>query len=241
MAGQLYLSLWFPNFRFASLPAATLSVLNQFPFSPARPGIRSAVAYPLNWSEPHTYQRIWEADEISVESPEALQGQLERAITEATEMLHEDYAYEFEVYWDLWMPRNAGAQKAGNSSADFSDDADIEDASDSDEVENVIEMESAWVRRPSLVRITALGPDFEDSAFEQNGQVRLDLGHDSLFLQPEVPLRPSDLQHIQQNITMLVDLTARIEKNCGISSRLLWSDDDSNLAQKLLERLQKLN
>jgi hypothetical protein len=32
----------------------------------------------------------------------------------------------------------------------------------------------------------------------------------------------------------------RIEKYCNISSRLLWSDDDSTLAQKLIERLQKL-
>jgi hypothetical protein len=89
--------------------------------------------------------------------------------------------------------------------------------------------------------VTALGPDFEDAAFEQNGHIRLDLGPDSLFLQPEIPLDTADLEHIQQNIAMLVDLTARIEKNCGISSRLLWSDDDTSLAQKLLERLQKLN
>lgn len=231
MAGQLYLSLWFPNFRFASLPATTLSVLQQFPFSPARPGIRAAIAYPLNWGEPHVYQRIWEADEISVESPQALQGQLERAISEATEMLHEDYAYEFEVNWDLWMPKFGGAHEGAN---DETEEADVEET-DSDEDK------STWVRKPSLVRVTALGPDFEDAAFEQMGQVRLDLGHDSLFLQPEIPLGPTDLEHIQRNITMLVDLTARIEKNCGISSRLLWSDDDSNLAQKLLERLQKLN
>ncbi len=231
MAGQLYLSLWFPNFRFASLPAATLSVLQQFPFSPARPGIRAAIAYPLNWGEPHVYQRIWEADEISVESPEALQGQLERAISEATEMLHEDYAYEFEVNWDLWMPKFGGEHEGANEPVD---EADVEEDEAADD-------KSTWVRKPSLVRVTALGPDFEDAAFEQMGQIRLDLGHDSLFLQPEIPLSPSDLQHIQQNIALLVELTARIEKNCGISSRLLWSDDDSNLAQKLLERLQKLN
>lgn len=237
MAGQLYLSLWFPNFRFASLPAATLSVLQQFPFSPARPGIRAAVAYPLNWNEPHVYQRIWEADEISVESPEALQGQLERAISEATEMLHEDYAYEFEVNWDLWMPKFGGEHEGANHSGASDEETDESEVDETDEADD----KSAWIRRPSLVRVTALGPDFEDAAFEQMGQIRLDLGHDSLFLQPEIPLGPNDLHHIKKNIAMLVDLTARIEKHCGISSRLLWSDDDSNLAQKLLERLQKLN
>ena len=30
MADQLYLSLWFPNFRFESLPATLVSVMRQF-------------------------------------------------------------------------------------------------------------------------------------------------------------------------------------------------------------------
>jgi hypothetical protein len=30
MADQLYLSLWFPNFRFDALPASLVSVMRQF-------------------------------------------------------------------------------------------------------------------------------------------------------------------------------------------------------------------
>ena len=214
MSDQLYLSLWFPNFRFPNLPVAALSVLRQFPLSPARPGIRAAVVYPLQWSEPHVYQRIWEADEIPDDSPEALEGQLQNAIAQATEQLHEDFAYEFEVYWDLWAPAPEDAK-------------------------------ARWQLQPSLVRLVAFGPDFGDAAFEENGQIRLDLGHDTAFLQPEVTLDPTEdpdaLARVQDNIARLVELTARIEKNCGISTRLLWSEDDSNLAQKLIDRLQKLN
>lgn len=213
MSNQLYLSLWFPNFRFASLPAATLSVLRQFPFSPAKPGVRAAVVYPLSWSEASVYQRIWEAEEISDASPDALNAQLQAAVGQAMESLHEDYCYEFEVYWDLWMPtdvvRENGRQK--------------------------LELQ------PSLVRAAALGPEFEEAAFEQNGHIRLDLGQDIAFLQPEVELDKENLQRVQENITKLVDMTARIEKHCGISTRLLWSEDESSLAQKLLDRLQKLN
>jgi hypothetical protein len=221
VADQLYLSLWFPNFRFAGLPAATLSVLRQFPFSPAKPGVRAAVVYPLNWSEASIYQRIWEADEISDESPEALHAQLQSAIGQAMESLHEDYCYEFEVYWDLWVPaapNNAENDNAGNDNAD-----------------------KKWELQPSLVRVAALGPDFDESAFDQNGHIRLDLGLDASFLQPELELNKDTLDRVQDNITKLIEMTARIEKYCGVSTRLLWSDDESSLAQKLLDRLQKLN
>jgi hypothetical protein len=205
---QLFLSVWFPNFRFASLPAAALCVLRQFPFSPARPGVRAAAAVPLSWTEANVYQRIWEPDEIPADPPELLDSQLQRAIGEATEALHEDFAYEFEVYWDLWMPA---------------------------------EDEGKWERQPSLVRVAALGPQFEDAAFEQNGHIRLDLGLDTPFLHAELALDKDSLERVQQNIAQLLDFTARIERHCNIASRLLWSEDDSNLAQKLLERLQKLN
>ncbi len=185
-----------------------MSVLRQFPFSPARPGIRAAHVYPLGWSEATIYQRIWEADEISDESPEALESQLHQAIGQAMESLHEDYAYEFEVYWDLWVPA---------------------------------EEEGKWELKPTLVRVAALGPQFEEAAFEQNGHIRVDVGHDTAFLHAELALDKDSLQRVQDNIARLVEFTARIEKYCNISTRLLWSDDESSLAQKLLDRLQKLN
>jgi hypothetical protein len=208
MTDRLYLSLWFANFRFAALPDAVLSVLRQFPFSPAMPGIRAAAAYPLDWNEANVYQRIWEADEISEESPEILHSQLERAVREAMEALHEDYAYEFEIYWDLWTP-----------------------AAD----------EGKWERRPALVKLAALGPEFDEAAFEQTGNIRIDLGLDTAFLHSELALDQHSLEHVQDNNRQLIEFTLRIEKHCNVSSRLLWSDDDSTLAQKLIERLQKLN
>jgi hypothetical protein len=32
-----------------------------------------------------------------------------------------------------------------------------------------------------------------------------------------------------------------VEKNCGISSRLLWTESGEPLAEKLISRLQRLN
>jgi hypothetical protein len=40
---------------------------------------------------------------------------------------------------------------------------------------------------------------------------------------------------------MLLAFTLSVEKNCGISSRLLWTESGEPLAQKLIERLQRVN
>ena len=38
----------------------------------------------------------------------------------------------------------------------------------------------------------------------------------------------------------LVNFTSAVEKNCGISGRVLWSESEDNLAQKLIDRLQRV-
>jgi hypothetical protein len=40
---------------------------------------------------------------------------------------------------------------------------------------------------------------------------------------------------------MLLAFTLLVEKNCGISSRLLWTESGEPLAQKLIDRLQRVN
>ena len=36
------------------------------------------------------------------------------------------------------------------------------------------------------------------------------------------------------------EFTDTVEKNCGISGRVLWSESEENLAQKLVARLQRI-
>lgn len=111
MADQLYLSLWFPNFRLASLPAALISVLRQFALV-AKDGktgsefgrVVAATAYPINWTESPTYQRIYVNDQRAQESADTEGSIIENAVAEATEQLHDDTAYEFEMRWLLWTP-----------------------------------------------------------------------------------------------------------------------------------------
>src|SRR3984885_14092359 len=101
MADRLYLSLWFPNFRLAALAPAIVSVLKQFGEAGRPPQVHAAAAYPISWSETPFYQRIYEEDEVKESAPE-------QAVAEATEILHDDFAYEFEFKWDLWVPQTVG-------------------------------------------------------------------------------------------------------------------------------------
>jgi hypothetical protein len=41
-------------------------------------------------------------------------------------------------------------------------------------------------------------------------------------------------------VQKLVDFTNEAEKSSGASGRLLWSESEENLAQKLIARLQKV-
>ena len=49
------------------------------------------------------------------------------------------------------------------------------------------------------------------------------------------------VQRVKQNVQRLVDFTNLVQKNCGISSRLLWSESGDSLARKLIDRLQQVN
>ena len=91
------------------------------------------------------------------------------------------------------------------------------------------------------MRVVGFGPEFDEGAYEQNGQVRVDFGLDTPYLLEDVELDRDGAEHIKRNVHKLVEVTNAIQENCGISSRLLWSDSGENLAQKLIARLQRVN
>lgn len=202
MADQLYLSLWFPDFRLTSLPAALISVLNQFAAIAITPTVNAATVYPLSWNESPTYQRIYK--------PEGAPTPAE-AVAAATELLHEDYAYEFEMRWTIWLPEVAAG------------------------------LDTTWRQETRVVRITGLGPLFDDSSYQQNGHIRADLGPDTPFLEDDVELDEVGLEIVRRNIEKLVAFTKLVEKECGTAARMLWSEDGGSLAQRLIARLQKVN
>src|SRR5271170_6867172 len=219
MADQLYLSLWFPNFRLDTLPATLVSVMRQFALISKDTRVAAASAYPISFTEPPTYQRIYVNDDRSEDTSASI---IENAVAEATEQLHDDTAYEFEMRWKLWLP------EANSSTADPDLDADADD--------EPVRLDTHWKLQPSTVRIIGFGPQFDDASFEQNGHIRIDFGLDTPWLAETLEdeeLDAAATKHIQQNVEMLLAFTLSVEKNCGISSRLLWTESGEPLAQKL--------
>ncbi len=228
MADQLYLSLWFPNFRFDTLPATLVSVMRQFALISKDTRVAAASAYPISFTEAPTYQRIYVNDDRSEDTSASI---IENAVAEATEQLHDDTAYEFEMRWKLWLPETVDAQP-GDTGIDIYPDFES------------VRLDTAWKLKPSTVRIIGFGPQFDDASFEQNGHIRIDFGLDTPWLAETLEdeeLDAAATKHIQQNVEMLLAFTLSVEKNCGISSRLLWTESGEPLAQKLIDRLQRVN
>lgn len=215
MADQLYLSLWFPNFRFDSLPASLVSVLRQFALISGEKRVAAATVYPISFNEAPIYQRIYVNDDRAQSTGDSI---IENAVAEATEQLHDDMAYEFEMKWKLWMPEHSGP--AGGAALD-----------------------TLWRPQPSTVKIIGFGPQFDQATYEQNGHIRVDFGLDTPWImdEDEEVLDDEAPKHIQQNVEMLLAFTLSVEKNSGISSRLLWTESGEPLAEKLIARLQRLN
>lgn len=204
MADTLYLSLWYPNLRLAGLAEKLTAVLGTFAKHGGEARVYSATVWPVSWSESPAFQRVYGHGERGAEP--------KQAVEDALELLHEDYAYEFQVGWTLWeyQPEAAG-------------------------------IEARWVREPRLVRITGYGPLFDDGAYEQDGHIRIDFGSDAAFLDEDIELDATAAKHVEENVRQLVELTTAVEKESGATARLLWSELGESLAQRLAARLGMTN
>jgi hypothetical protein len=97
MADPLYLSLWFPDFNGPAMVLNINAVLQQFPFSEQRPGVTYVAVQPVSWNEASILEQRY--------SPGI---PAEQAMVVAADLIHDDYAYIFEAYWDLWTPNDQG-------------------------------------------------------------------------------------------------------------------------------------
>ena len=197
MADSLYLSIWFPSFREGEMMPRTAGVLRQFPFSATREGITYLSVHPVAWSEPTVLERRFTPG-ISPEE----------AVEVANEFAHDDFAFVFEAFWDLWVP-NDGEQ--GDS----------------------------WVQRPSAVRFLVHGVQFDDGIYTDDGHIQVDFGLDTSFVYEGMRLTTAIEAHLRSNIARLVAFSSAVEKHCAISGRVLWSESEENLAQKLIAKLQQ--
>jgi len=173
------------------------SVMKQFPFSTARPGVQYISVQPVSWSEPSVLEQRFRPG-LDPEQATAIAG----------EFVHNDYAYVFETNWDIWTR---------------------------DELEDRLSL------APQPVKFIAHGTEFDEGAFQQAGHVQVDFGLDTPYLYEEFELDEGDERRMRANVQKLIDFTHAVERNCGLAGRVLWSESDENLAQKLIARMQKVN
>lgn len=134
----------------------------------------------------------------------------EQAVELASEQIHSDHAYELEAMWDLWTPETGGG------------------------------LDTTWRLQPQPVKFLVHGTDFEDGVFQEDGHIEIDFGLDTPFLHEELDLDQLSEDRVKANVQKLVAFTSAVEKNAGIRGRILWSDSEENLVQKLIARLQKV-
>ena len=203
MSDTLYLSMWYPNLRLAALPEKLTAVLGAFAAHGGEPRVYAATAWPVSWAESPVFQRVWGWGERGTDP--------KLAVEDTLELLHEDYAYEFQIGWSLW------------------------------ELEAESGLDLRWVRAPRLVRVTGFGPLFDEGTYEQDGHIKVDFGTDTPFLEEDLELDSVAARHVEENVRQLVSLTAGVEKASGATARLLWSELGESLAQRLAARLGMRN
>ena len=196
MSDSLYLSFWFSDFSGPEMIPPALALLQQFPFSKPFPGITYVAVQPVSWNEATVLEQRFSPG-IAIEA----------AITIAADLIHDDYAYIFEAYWDLWSPDETTGQ---------------------------------WQLVPTAIKVTVQGEEFDEGTYEQTGHIQVDFGLDAPFLQENIALSEEGQAKIRENVARLVEFTVKAEKNTRATARLLWSESEENLAQKLIARLQKV-
>jgi hypothetical protein len=213
MADTLYLSLWYPNLRLAALADKLTAVLGEFAAHGGEARVYSSTVWPVSWSESPVFQQVYGRRIGSGgDTPGQLGAEPRLAVQEALELLHDDYAYEFQIGWSLW------------------------------ELEELAPPQVArWAREPRLVRVTGYGPLFDEGAYEADGHIRIDFGSDAPFLEEDAELEQVGARHVGENVRQLVELTAAVEKASGATARLLWSELGESLAQRLAARLRGSN
>ncbi len=197
MADSLYLSLWFASFPERDMMPRAVSVLRQFLFSSLREGVTYLSVHPVAWSEPTVLEQRFNPGISPEEAAEIAQ-----------EFVHDDFAFVFEAFWDLWTP-------------------------------NEDEHGDAWVQRPTAVKFLVHGVQFDEGIYADDGHIQVDFGLDTPFLFEGIRLTPAIEQNIRTNVAKLVAFSSAIEKHCGVTGRVLWSESEDNLAQKLIPKLQQ--
>src|ERR1017187_417641 len=105
MSDTLYLSLWYPNLRLAELADKLTAVLGAFATHGGEKRVYSATVWPISWTESPVFQQVYGRRVVAAGGGTDVNGSVELgaeprlAVEDALAMLHDDYAYEFQIGW----------------------------------------------------------------------------------------------------------------------------------------------
>ena len=223
MADSVYLSLWVRGFSEQTMLAAWAVALAEFPVSSLAPGIRELSVYPFHWAEAPVLERSFEEgadlggsqDGPFQPQPAALPAAKHAAdvahvVALASEFLHDDYAYEAELNWDVWVSQDGTAPGAPDQ----------------------------WERRPQVVPVSCLGPKFESEEADERSDLLINFGLDSLLLPEDPDALGEALEGVagscyQDNIAQLLGYIHRLEAKLPLTRRQLWSTSGEDLASRI--------
>jgi len=198
MADRVYFSLWLDGFSVASMLPAWAKALAEFPVSSLAPGIRQLAVYPFRWGEtPVLEQSFQEGAGVG------------QAVVLAAEFLHQDYAYEVELNWDVWAPRQPGLldqwEKVAQTVAVASLGLQFEDDDTADHPHLLLDLGLDSLFLPDDADPEALAEALEGVA-------------GTCF---------------RENIAQLLAYVQKLEINLPVTRRLLWSTSGEDLGERI--------
>jgi hypothetical protein len=230
MADLVYLSIWLQDFNPENMLEHWRRAMEAFPVSEIAPGVSLSI-YPFDWSETPVLERSF-----GVETDAEELAQL------SSEFLHDDYAYEAEMRWDLWLPANGEAASGGPDGGRMQEELD-EGGEDLGEEDKDVELagDTQWRRAPSAVALACLGPGFAPEESEDRAHIRICFGIDAPFLPMDeedaeasgIDTDEADVRG-RENLQQLVEFVHRLDEILPVSRRLLWCESGENLAQKIM-------
>lgn len=245
VAERIFLSLWLRDYSQSTMLEYWRRVIEAFPVSGSATG-GSLSVYPFDWTETPVLERGF-GEETSAEE----------LVNLASEFLHDDYAYEAEMNWDLWLPVPAAQLGVSLGSGPIQDDGEesgypsrdsngaVADSNqDSVEEEDLAIFATAdWRRTPSPVLLACMGPQFEAEDAGNRADIQIGFGLDLPFLPPDEdaldeldPEMDPDLAELRtrENLQQLVAFVHRLDEILPVTKRLLWCESGENLAEKIL-------
>ena len=198
MPDLVYLSLWLRGLTEETMLPFWARALEEFPVSSIAPGIRSLAIYPFEWGEtPVLEESFREGAEVA------------HVMALAAEFLHEDYAYEAQFHWDVWLPRSAETLDQWERVPQI---VSVACAG------SQFEPESAEDRGHLQFNF---GPD---SIFLPEGEVETLEGEARSGVAASC---------YQENIAQLLQYLHRLEKRLPVARKLLWSGSGEDLAEHI--------